>query len=216
MKKILIVDDDGELRSNLSEILIEAGYLTECASSAKEAMARLEEQEFDIVLLDYMMPKMSGLDALPTMRKVRPRAKMIMMTAFATVENAVDAMKKGASDYVVKPFKIESFLMTVGRVVEEARFEECVHKLNFDHALSSLTNPIRRSIIKLLHVRERMRLMEITRELGIDDHTKVVFHLRLLKEARIVEQDGAKSYSLAKEGMKAIECIRTLENYLLP
>ena len=215
MKKILIVDDDKELRLSLSGILKEAGYRTKGASSAEEATARLEAEEFDIVLLDYMMPRMSGIDALLTMRRVRPRAKVIMMTAFATIENAVDAMKKGASDYVVKPFKIESFLTTIGRVVEEARFEACVHKLNFDHALSSLTNPIRRNIIKLLHAREKMRLMEITRELGIDDHTKVVFHLRLLKEAGIIEQDGAKSYSLAKEGVKAIECLWTLENYLL-
>ena len=59
-----------------------------------------------------------------------------------------------------------------------------------------------------------MRLMEITRELGIDDHTKVIFHLKLLKEAGIVQQDKEKSYSLAKEGTKTIDCLRMLENYL--
>lgn len=215
MKKILIVDDDADLRSSLGEILKEAGYRAECASSAAEAAARLEAEEFDVVLLDYMMPGMSGIDALRPIRRLRPRAKVIMMTAFATVDNAVDAIKKGASDYIVKPFQIEVLLATIGRVLEEAKFEACLHKLNFEHALSSLTNSTRRNIIKLLHVRGKMRLMEITRELGIEDHTKVVFHLRLLKEAGIVEQDGAKLYSLAKEGVKALECLRTLENYLL-
>jgi DNA-binding response OmpR family regulator len=214
MKKILIVDDDEQLRLNLSAVLNEAGYQTETASSGKEALKILEAREFDVVLLDYMMPKMSGMDALVTLRRVCPKAKVIMMTAFATVENAVDAIKKGASDYVVKPFKITALLAAIERALEEAKFEVHLHKANFDAALNSLSNPIRRNIIKLLATREEMRLMEITRELGIDDHTKVVFHLRLLKEAGIIEQDRDKSYCLARDGFKAMECLRTLENYL--
>jgi len=214
MKKILIVDDDEQLRLNLGGVLNEAGYRTESASSGKEALRLLDAREFDVVLLDYMMPKMSGMDALVTIRRLRPRAKVIMMTAFATVENAVDAIKKGANDYVAKPFKIAALLTAIERALEEAKFEVCLHKANFDDALSSLSNPIRRSIIKLLASRDEMRLMEITRELGIDDHTKVVFHLRLLKEAGFIAQDRDKSYSLAKEGFKAVECLRTLENYL--
>lgn len=214
MKKILIVDDDQELRLNLSDVLKAAGYRTEQASSAKEAVAKLEAEEFDVVLLDYIMPKWSGMDALAPIQRLRPRSKVIMMTAFATVENAVDAIKRGASDYLVKPFKIEALLTMIGRAIEEAKFETCMHKLNFDQTLNSLSNTTRRNIIRLLHARERMRLMEITRELGIEDHTKVVFHLRLLKEAGIIEQDGDKLYSLAPEGTKAVECLRTLENYL--
>jgi len=216
MKKILIVDDDAELRSNLTEVLRGAGYLTEEATSAKEAIARNEAQEYDVVLLDFMMPKkMSGIDALLAIRRLRPHTRVIMITAFATIENAVDAIKKGASDYISKPFKIEELLTTIRRVLEEAKFEECVNKLDFDQALNSLASPIRRNIIKLLHAREKMRLMEITRELGFDDHTKVIFHLKILKEAGIIEQDDEKSYSLAKEGMKTLTCLRTLEHYLL-
>jgi len=214
MKKILIVDDDAEFRLNLTEVLMGAGYQTESAASAQEAIARSEAEEFDIILLDFMMPKMNGIDSLLTLRRVRPKAKVIMITAFATVENAVDAIKKGASDYISKPFKIEALLTTIRRVLEEARFEVCVNNLDLDRTLSSLANPIRRNIIKLLHARENMRLMEITRELGIDDHTKVIFHLKLLKEAGIVQQDKEKSYSLAKEGTKTIDCLRMLENYL--
>jgi len=214
MKKILIVDDDAEFRLNLTEVLTGAGYQAESAASAQEAIARSEGEEFDIILLDFMMPKMNGIDSLITLRRLRPKTKVIMITAFATVENAVDAMKRGASDYISKPFKIEALLTTVRRVLEEARFEACVNNLDLDRTLSSLANPIRRNIIKLLHARENMRLMEITRELGIDDHTKVIFHLRLLKEAGIVQQDKEKSYSLAKEGTKTIDCLRMLEDYL--
>lgn len=214
MKKILIVDDDAEFRLHLTEVLTGAGYRAESAASAQEAIARSELEEYDIILLDFMMPKMSGMDSLLTLRRVQPKARVVMITAFASIENAVEAMKKGASDYIAKPFKIEALLTTIRRMLEEARFEAGVESLDYDRTLSSLANPIRRNIIKLLHVRGNMRLMEMTRELGIDDHTKVVFHLKLLKEAGLIAQDKEKLYSLTKEGTKTIECLQVLENYL--
>lgn len=214
MTKILIVDDDAEFRSNLVEVLTGAGYRTESAASAKAAIDLVNVQEFDIVLLDFMMPKMNGIDALMTLRKARPKTKVIMITAFSSVENAVVAIKKGASDYIAKPFKIDELLTTIRRVLEEAKFEEGMARLDFDQALSSLANPIRRSILKLLNAREDMRLMELTRELEISDHTKVVFHLKMLKEAGVIEQDGEKSYSLTKEGKKTLDCLKTLESHL--
>ncbi|MBW6487224.1 MAG: response regulator [Syntrophobacterales bacterium] len=214
MKKILIVDDDAEFRDNLTEALTEEGYQARSAASVQEAVERSETAAFDIILLDFMMPKISGLEALFTLRRVQPKAKVIMITAFSTVENAVEAIKKGASDYISKPFKIETLLTTIRRVLEEAKFELCLANPDLDRTLSSLANPIRRNIVKLLHVRGNMQLMEITRELKIDDHTKVVFHLKLLKEAGIIEQNNKKSYSLAPDGTKAIECLRMLEDSL--
>ncbi|MEW6410038.1 MAG: response regulator [Nitrospirota bacterium] len=214
IKKILIVDDDAELRANLSEILIGAGYHTDEASSGKEAIEKADAEEFDIALLDLMMPKISGIDILTELRKVRPKTKIIMITAFATVENAVDAIKKGASDYISKPFKVEELLTTIRRVLEEARFEEGVRKLDLDYIMISLSNPIRRNIIRLLSSRTSMRLMEITRELDIEDHTKVVFHLKMLKESAIIEQDKEKSYFLTREGERIVNCLKVLESFL--
>ena len=214
MKKILVVDDDAELRGNLSEILNGAGYKTDEAASGKEAIEKCASKEFDVVLLDLMMPGMSGVDALTELRRIASKTKIIMITAFATVENAVDAIKRGASYYISKPFKIEELLTTIRRALEEARFEEDVKKLDLDYTLSSLSNPIRRRVIRLLSDRRRMRLMEVTRELGIEDHTKVIFHLKMLKEAGIIKQDTDKSYMLTKEGEKTLDCLRILENYL--
>ena len=214
MKKILIVDDDAELRAKLSEILKEAGYLTDEAASGKEALKRAGSDEFDIALLDLMMPKMSGMDVLGEIRKVRPKTKIIMITAFATVENAVDAVKKGASDYISKPFRINDLLATVRRVIEEGRFEEGVTKLKLDYTLSSLANPIRRNILRLLQSRKSMRLMELTRELDIDDHTKVVFHLKMLKESGMINHDRGKLYALTAAGERVLACLGILENYL--
>lgn len=216
MKKILIVDDDAELRGNLAEILKQEGYETDQAGSAREAIEKTGNDGFDVVLLDFMMPKMSGIDALIELRRLRPKAKVIMVTAFATIENAIDAIKKGASDYIAKPFKITELLTTVRRAIEEARFEEGMQKVDVDHTLSSLANPIRRNILKLLGARQTMRLMELTRELGIEDHTKVVFHLKILKEAGIIEQNAERSYALTKEGARTIEILGTVERYLSP
>ena len=216
MKKILIVDDDGEFRNYLMEVLKEEGYQIDSASSAKEAYALLNAVEFDIVLLDYLMPKQSGVDAISEIKRLRPKVKVIMVTAFASIEHAIDAIKRGATDYISKPFKIDNLLLTIRRVLEEAKFDEGMKKMDLDQTLSTLASPIRRNILKLLRDREETRLMEITRELGIEDHTKVVFHLKMLKEAGIIDQGKGKAYFLSKEGMRMIECLKTLEQYLTP
>lgn len=214
MKKVLIVDDDVELRANLSEILKGAGYYIAEAPSGKEAIEKIASKDFDIALLDLMMPKMSGIDVLKEIKKIKPKIRVIMITAFATVENAVDAIKKGASDYIAKPFRIDDLLTTIRRVIEEGRFEEGITKLNLDYTLSSLSNPIRRNILKLLQTRKSMRLMEIVRELDIEDHTKVVFHLKMLKESSLINHDKGKSYSLTEEGERILSGLKILENYL--
>ena len=214
MKKILIVDDDTDILAHLTNVLKNAGYEIDAASSAKEALKKAEAQAFDVVLLDFMMPKTSGIDALPEIRRMRPTAKIIMITAFATVANAIDAIRNGASDYIAKPFKIEELLATIRRAIEEAKFEEGLGKMELDNTLSSISNSIRRNILKLLVVRKTMRMMEITRELGIEDHTKVNFHLKILKEAGVIEQDADKNYSLTREGMRTMECLKTVENFI--
>lgn len=216
MKKILIVDDDAEFRSRLIEILDGSGYATGSASSAKEACVQLSSVEFDIVLLDHMMPKQTGIDALVEIKNLRPKVKVIMITAFASIENAIDAIKRGASDYISKPFKIDDLLLTIRRVIEEAKFEEGMKKLDLDQTLSALANPIRRNILELLQCREDIHLMEITRNLGIEDHTKVVFHLKMLREAGIINQSKGKGYFLSKEGIRISECLKTLKRYLIP
>jgi DNA-binding response OmpR family regulator len=214
MNKILVVDDDRELRSNLREILSGAGYQVDEAASGREAVDKSTAGDFDIILLDLIMPRMSGADVLMELRKVAPRSRVIMITAFATIENAVDAIKRGASDYISKPFKIDELITRIRRVLEEASFEKCGAAGDLNCILSSLSNPIRRKIIQLISSRKHMRLMELARELDIDDHTKVIFHLKILKESGILAQEKDKSYSLTKEGEKTVDCLKTLENYL--
>jgi DNA-binding NtrC family response regulator len=214
MNKILVVDDDSGLRENLVELLQGAEFLPEEAASGREAVEKTARETYNLALVDLMMPGMDGIDTLVELKRANPRIKVIMMTAFSTVENAVTAIKKGASDYITKPFRFDDLLVIIKRVLEEASFEDNIKKLDIGDTLSSLSNHIRRQIIQLLGSAGRMRFMEITRELKIEDHTKIVFHLRMLRDAGIIDQDEKKSYILTREGEKAIECLKILEHYL--
>lgn len=214
MKRILVVDDDREMRTNLTFVLKEAGYKVEEASSAREAVDRAVDEDFDVVLLDVIMPKSGKIDALAELRRVSPRAKIIMITAFATIENAVDAIKRGASDYLSKPFKIDALLTTIRRVLEEGRYEVRGTSENVDCLLGALSNPIRRKILRFIAQRKSVRLMELARELGIEDHTKVVFHMKILKECGILEQDKDKTYSLSSTGEGTLNCLKLVESHL--
>ncbi|MBF0515495.1 MAG: response regulator [Nitrospirae bacterium] len=214
MKKILIADDNTELRENIAEFMAEAGYYTEFASNGKEAAAKAADTDFDVVLLDMLMPVMRGAEALTEIKKTRPAAKVIVMTAFSSIENAVEIIKKGASDYIVKPFRIEQLLTIVRREIEESGFERDIINIDLDRVFNCLSNPIRRNIIKFLHRSKEMRFMELNRELKMDDHTKLVFHLKILREAGISTQDKNKNYMLTHEGLRVFQCLSIIENYL--
>ncbi len=213
MNKILIIDDDDELRANLSEILKGKGYGTDEAASGEEAIEKAKSEDFDIVLLDLMMPMMSGIDVLLEIKKTKPRIKIIMITAFATIDNAVEAIKKGASDYISKPFRIDVLDAAIKKALEEVKFDAGAKKHGLDHTLRYLSNNIRREIIKLIDLNKGMRLMELTRILNIEDHTKVSFHLKMLKDSGIIKQK-MKTYFLTKEGNEILTCLKILESHL--
>ena len=101
---ILIVDDEESVRDSLFNWFLEDGFRVECAENAKKALTILESDQFDIILADIKMPGMDGLEMLRRIKSLRSDAIVIVMTAFATVDTAVKALKDGAYDYVTKPF----------------------------------------------------------------------------------------------------------------
>ena len=207
MNSILIVDDDQDLRENLQEVLSGEGYDVATAKNGDEALDLVKDRDFDLILLDLVMPGLSGLETLSLLHRQRPQIRVVLVTAFSTVENAVEAMRRGADDYLTKPFKTEDLLTTVRRVLEEAKFKACKSILDMDGTFNSLANPIRRQILQLLGGDGRRRFMDVTRELDIDDHTKVNFHLKVLKENGLISQDEQKYYSLTAEGERVTQCM---------
>jgi DNA-binding NtrC family response regulator len=119
--RVLIVDDETELLHALCETLAAQGYDTVGASSGSEAVALLEKDSVDIVLSDLMMPGMNGIELLRKALEIDPNVVVMIMTGQGTVQTAVEAMKSGAFDYVLKPFKLQAMLPTLARAMEVRR-----------------------------------------------------------------------------------------------
>ena len=118
MARLLIVDDEKNIRRNLAAFFESLGHAVKAAASGTEALELLGEGSFDLVLTDYRMAEMTGLELLHAIKKRRPQSLVILMTAYATVENAVAAMKAGAYDYVTKPFTLDQIEHIVQRAIE--------------------------------------------------------------------------------------------------
>ncbi|TVQ91918.1 MAG: sigma-54-dependent Fis family transcriptional regulator [Deltaproteobacteria bacterium] len=116
---ILVVDDDPSNRVTLERLLRREGYDVSHAESGRQAMENLREQAVDLVLTDLKMPGMSGLDLLKAVRAVDPEVEVVVMTAYGTVETAVEAMKEGAYDFVAKPLKRIELVTTVRKALEK-------------------------------------------------------------------------------------------------
>jgi two-component system response regulator AtoC len=117
--KILVVDDDPDTRALLSEVLEEGGYQVVVASGAKEALAAGKAAHFEVILSDIRLgPELNGLDVLRAFKSIQPDSEVILITAFGSMETAIEAVKAGAFDYLSKPFKIEDVLNRVRRAVE--------------------------------------------------------------------------------------------------
>jgi DNA-binding NtrC family response regulator len=121
--KILVVDDDPLLRDFLAETLSRASYRVRLAATGEEALEKVRREDYDIILSDVRMPNMDGMELLKTTRNFLPDAKVVMMTAYGTVKNAVQAMKLGAFDYVMKPFSIDEIELVLKRAMEHKRLE---------------------------------------------------------------------------------------------
>jgi two-component system NtrC family response regulator len=118
MDTILVVDDEINYLTVMQTLLGEAGYEVLTAPSAVEALKVAASSDLDLVLTDMKMPKMSGIELLDELNRLYPNLPVIIMTAYGTVEKAVTAMKKGAFDYILKPFKNEEILVTIAKALE--------------------------------------------------------------------------------------------------
>ena len=121
MSTILIVDDKEMMRDSVATTLTRKGYAVISAATAPAALEKLAQRSVDAVITDLQMPEMSGLELLEAIRRLDEQLPVVMMTAYGTVETAVQAMKQGAYDYITKPFSGDELLVAVQRAIDHSR-----------------------------------------------------------------------------------------------
>ena len=143
--RILVVDDDRAVRQVLELHLSRPGYDIALASSAEEALVALADRPVDIVFTDVNMPGMGGLELLRTLKESCPETRVVVMTGYGSVEDAVDAMKAGANDYIIKPVSKESLLLLTERTLQDKALlaellqlrQEVQEKYGFDNFIGA-------------------------------------------------------------------------------
>ncbi len=129
MDSILIVDDEKKMRHILQLMLEREGFKTEQAENGKVALGMLQKKEFGVVITDLKMPEMDGLSLLEEAKKINPDLPIVVITAHGTIESAVEAMQKGAIDFITKPFEEDKIVITVKRSLKISKLSEEVKVL---------------------------------------------------------------------------------------
>lgn len=119
--RLLVVDDEPGIRSFLAWRLRARGLEVELAYDGQDALDKMQRQHFDLVITDITMPRVEGFALLEAIKEKHPTSKVILMTGFSTVETAVSAMRLGAFDFLLKPFRLSAFLKTVDQALSEDR-----------------------------------------------------------------------------------------------
>lgn len=122
--KILIIDDDDNIRKVLVAILEDEGYDVESVGTAKEAIERTKKRFYNIALIDIRLPDMEGIELLTKIRDTTPKIRKVILTGYPTLQNAVDAVNKGANAYILKPFDVGKVLKTIKEQLEKQKQEK--------------------------------------------------------------------------------------------
>jgi DNA-binding NtrC family response regulator len=127
--RVLIVDDNREIRSILEEYLREEGYLASGAGNAQEALDMQAQMAFDLVITDLNMPGMTGIDLIKEISKGEQGTEFIIITGYASLDTAIEAVKAGAFDYIVKPFRIEELKVVIKNVKDKVMLKKANQQL---------------------------------------------------------------------------------------
>jgi len=128
LRPILVVDDDPYMRSSLTDCLVSCGYAVETAIDGVDALGKFRRGAYEMVITDIRMPKMGGLDLLKELKGQSPETPVIVITAYGTVNTAVEAMKQGAKDFIMKPFSLDDLEMVVKNVLERGQEQEAIQE----------------------------------------------------------------------------------------
>ena len=221
VKKILIVDDDKNIRTTLSLYLKNLGYYADTASSGNEALELLKKnsgEAYELILLDLRMPGLSGLQVLAKMRDMGIKTDVIMMTAYGTIENAVQSIKLGAIDFLLKPITLESIKSVIDNTLKRKdlktsdvkTFQEylefgkkCILEKNFDKAKEY----IKKAIAENLEVPEPQNLIGILYEyeddlLTAEKHYRAALELDPTYKPALENLNRVASFRYSREGIR--------------
>jgi NtrC-family two-component system response regulator AlgB len=170
MAQVLIVDDEKNIRSHLATYVRGLGHRAETATDGAEALAALERSRFDVIFSDVRMPGMDGVELLREVRRRQPGAICVLMTAYATVHGAVEAMREGAYDYLIKPFELDEVGLLLERVLEVGRLrrenEDLRRAVERPPLLESSNPGMRRVLETARHAAESDATVLLTGESG--------------------------------------------------
>ncbi|MFH1261963.1 MAG: sigma-54 dependent transcriptional regulator [Pseudomonadota bacterium] len=124
MARLLVVDDEQSIREFFEILLAREGYNVDVVSGGREAIDRISDQIYDLVITDLAMPGVDGMAVLDRVKEVSPETLVLMITAYATAESAVEAMKRGAYDYLMKPFKVDEIRLVIQKALETRRLRD--------------------------------------------------------------------------------------------
>lgn len=155
-EKILIIDDEDTLRERLAEVLREEGWHTYTASDGATAFREMSERNFDLIICDLILPEFNGIEVLKRVKEINPNTSFIMITAYPTVENAVEAMKIGAYDYMVKPFRFDEIILKLRNIFayqsalrENVQLKEEIRKRHdFTHIIGE--SPVMQKVYRII------------------------------------------------------------------
>ena len=163
--KILVVDDEARIREACRAVLEEAGFAVVLAKDGAEGLGCIEKAHYDIVLLDLMMPSLSGFEVLSKVKILYPETVIIVITGYATVEHSIEAMKSGAFDFIPKPFSPDQLRVTVLKAID------AIHRTRPASEIFSLSTLVEES---LGLIRDQKRFMNITIERQMADESLVI------------------------------------------
>lgn len=202
--RILIVDDEERIRDACEMVLEDEGYQVVTADNGKLGLEMIEEEHFDLMLLDLMMPVLSGFDMLPILKEKHPDTAVIVITGYATVEHSIEAMKKGAFDFIPKPFTTDQLRSVVSKTLKYTRALQDISESK--SRLHGMVNRLRDGVMTtdaqkniVLANPAFLQMIGYTGERVIGKHVTDIIHspplLEIIDEAMEMEGDAVSEAS---------------------
>src|SRR4030042_2142729 len=217
-KIILVVDDEKNIRTTLSTFLSSLNFKVDTVSNGEEALIKLKEKDYNLVLLDIKMHGLTGMQVLKEMRNSGVKTNTIMMTAYGTIENAVESMKLGAVDFISKPFTLEALKLVLTDVLDRQKLKEsevksfkdyleyskkCIFEKNYEKAKEYL----KKAISEDLEAPEPQNLLGVLAEfegdlLAAGRHYRAALELDPTYKPAIENLERGTRFKYSKEGIK--------------